>query len=161
MSLPSYEPFHQPGRPYLTDSVLEDEPDWALARLALSERSFATYKDDPRADEVRRIGEHFTADEARRVDAFLAASIHDTDRLDAIDAAGTLNRVDVDWVIAELRRAWGQLDRLRDCLDDSGSLLANTYAASSVDYVRWSRKLQAFSPCPAPDPARPAPSTGR
>jgi hypothetical protein len=141
------EPFHQPGRPYLKDSVLEGESDWELTLLALDKRSSATYAADPRADEAQRIGALFTAEEAARVDAYLAASLQDTDRLDAIAAAGALNRVDVNWVIAELRTAWARLDKLRDRVDNSGSLADTGYLSSAVGYVRWSRKPQAVSPC--------------
>ncbi|MFJ6384694.1 hypothetical protein ACIQI7_32390 [Kitasatospora sp. NPDC092039] len=151
----AYEPFNQPGRTFRKDSILGEATDWELARLALSERSFAAYKDDPRADEARRIGEQFTAEEAQRVDAFLAAGIQDTGHLEAVAAAEEFTGEDRDWLIGQLRLAWDRLDRLHDCLDDSGSLLTNTYAASSVDYVRWSRKPQAFSPLLGGRPGRP------
>jgi hypothetical protein len=148
-----YEPFHQPGWPYLTDSVLEGESDWALTRLALSKRSFAVHDDDPRAHEAREVGKLFTAQEAQRVDAYLAASLQDTDRLDAIATVGALNRVDVDWLIGELRTAWARLDEFRDRIDNSGRLADTGHLSSAVDYVRWSRKPQALSPCPAPSRA--------
>ncbi|WP_327071914.1 hypothetical protein [Kitasatospora sp. NBC_01302] len=38
----AYEPFNQPGRTFRQDSILGEATDWELARLALSERSFAT-----------------------------------------------------------------------------------------------------------------------
>ncbi|MFJ9846984.1 hypothetical protein ACIRYZ_42450 [Kitasatospora sp. NPDC101155] len=150
-----YEPFAQPGRPFRQDSVLDGMTDWELARIALDRRSSAVYHDDPRADEARRIGEEFTAAEAARVDAFLAAGIQDVRRLDAVADAQALTGEDRDWLIDQLRLAWDRLDRLHDCLDRSGSLLTNTYAASSVDYVRWSRKPGAFSPLHGGRPGRP------
>ncbi|WP_042428067.1 hypothetical protein [Streptacidiphilus anmyonensis] len=150
MPLPVYEPFHQSDRPYLMDSVLEGESDWALARLALNKRSFARYDPDPRADEAQEIGKLFTADEAKRVDAFLAASLQDTDRLDAIADTWAVTGDDLKWLIAELRQAWQRLDRFRDRIDNSGSLADTGYLSSAVDYIHWSRKPQALSPCPAP-----------
>ncbi|MER8103854.1 hypothetical protein [Kitasatospora sp. NPDC094016] len=149
----AYEPFNQPGRTFRRDSILGDATDWDLTRLALSERSFATYKDDPYADEARRIGDLFTAEEAQRVDDYLVASIQDTDHLDAIATAPELADDDRAWLITELRLAWERLDRLRDAVDNSGSLMNTSYASSSVDYVRWSRKPQAYSPCPVRGPA--------
>ncbi|MFG2823301.1 hypothetical protein ACGFX4_28215 [Kitasatospora sp. NPDC048365] len=98
---------------------------------------------------VRRIAEKLTADEAARVDAFLAASTQDTGRLDAVAAGQAVTGEDQDWLIAQLR-AWDRLGRLYDCLDRSGSLLNNTCAASSADYVRWSRNPQALSPLNRP-----------
>ncbi|MFD5433750.1 hypothetical protein ACFWJ4_16565 [Kitasatospora sp. NPDC127067] len=152
---PVHEPFARPERTFLQDSALPDATDWELARIALDRRSFAAYAADPRADEARRIGEEFTAEEAERVDVFLAAGVQDVHRLDAITAAPDLTGEDRTWLIDQLRLAWDRLDRLHDCLDDSGSLLTNTYAASSVDYVRWSRKPQALSPLNSPRRVRP------
>ncbi|MEU4301931.1 hypothetical protein [Kitasatospora aureofaciens] len=151
----AYEPFAQPGRSFLQASVLPDATDWDLARIALDRRSSAAYAIDPHAEEAQRIGEEFTAEEAQRVDAFLATTIQDVGRLDAIATSPTVTGEDRDWLIAQLRLAWQRLDGLRDCLDDSGSLLQNTYAASSVDYVRWSRKPRAFSPLRGGRPGRP------
>ncbi|MBP0453995.1 hypothetical protein J5Y04_31300 [Kitasatospora sp. RG8] len=142
----AYEPFARPDRPYRQDSVLADATDWDLARVALNERSFAVYSDDPQADEAQRIADLLTAEEARRVDRFLAAGLQDTDRMDAVAAATDLTDDDRSWLLEQLRLAWRRLDCLRDAIDDSGSLMTTTYAASSVDYVRWSRKPQALSP---------------
>ncbi|MFE4398715.1 MULTISPECIES: hypothetical protein [Streptomycetaceae] len=160
-----YEPFNQPGRPFRQDSILGEATDWDLTRLALSERSFATYKDDPRADEARRIGEQFTAEEAQRVDDYLVASIQDTGHLDAIATAPELTHDDRAWLIAELRLAWERLDRLRDSVDHSGSLMNTSYASSSIDYVRWSAQAAGVLPLPGARPGRlttqqPAPPTG-
>ncbi|MFE4356116.1 hypothetical protein [Kitasatospora sp. NPDC056800] len=153
-----YEPFNQPGRPFRQDSALPDTTDWELARIALDRRSFAALAADPRADEAQRIGEELTAEEAARVDAFLAAGVQDVHRLDAVAATQALTGEDRTWLIDQLRLAWDRLDRLHDCLDDSGSLLTNTYAASSVDYVRWSRTPRALSPLNGPRRARPTTS---
>ncbi|MFJ9447138.1 hypothetical protein ACIRRH_35610 [Kitasatospora sp. NPDC101235] len=141
----AYEPFARPERTFRKDSALPEATDWELARIALDRRSSAAYAADPHADEARRIGEEFTAEEAVRVDFFLAAGIQDSGRLDAVAAGQTLTGEDRDWLIDQLRLAWDRLDRLRDCIDDSGSLLNNTYAASSVDYVRWSRRPEALT----------------
>ncbi|MFE7524671.1 hypothetical protein ACFU7Y_03005 [Kitasatospora sp. NPDC057542] len=151
----AYEPFARPDRSYRPESALPEATDWELARIALDRRSSAAYADDPHADEARRIGEEFTAEEAARVDVFLAAGIQDVHRLDAIAAGQALTGEDRAWLFGQLRLAWHRLDRLHDCLDHSGSLLTNTYAASSVDYVRWSRKPQAFSPLRGGRPGRP------
>ncbi|MEU9044572.1 MULTISPECIES: hypothetical protein [unclassified Kitasatospora] len=151
-NLTVYEPFVQPGRPFLQDSVLGDMTDWELARIALDRRSSAAYHDDPRAEEARKIGKEFTAAEAQRVDAFLTTTIQDVERLNTIDDAPQPTEDDRAWLVTQLRLAWQRLDRLRDVIDDSGSLMNFGYPASAVDYVRWSRKPQAFSPCPAPGP---------
>ncbi|MER5353443.1 hypothetical protein ABT093_24295 [Kitasatospora sp. NPDC002551] len=151
LTAPVHERFARPERTFRKDSVFPDATDWELARIALDRRGSAAYATDPHADEARRIGEEFTAGEAARVDAFLADGLQDTGRLDAIAADDqALTGEDRDWLIGQLRLAWDRLDRLHDCLDDSGSLLSNTYAASSVDYVRWSRRPQALSPLNRP-----------
>ncbi|MGW2255477.1 hypothetical protein ACWCXH_35700 [Kitasatospora sp. NPDC001660] len=41
--------------------------------------------------------------------------------------------------------AWQRLDRLRDAIDDSGSMMNSTYPASAVDYARWSRRPEALT----------------
>ncbi|KOV35762.1 hypothetical protein ADK60_08655 [Streptomyces sp. XY431] len=150
-AVPVYEPFNQPGRTFRPASVWEaDITDWALARIALDRRSSAAYTADPLAEEARLLGEEFTAEEAHRVDAFLAAGVQDVHRLDAITAASDLAGEDRAWLIDQLRLAWQRLDRLHDSIDTSGSLMNATHAASSVDYVRWSRKPQALSPLNRP-----------
>ncbi|GAA2815230.1 hypothetical protein GCM10010441_44800 [Kitasatospora paracochleata] len=147
---PVHEPFARPGRTFLQDSVLEDvldsAADWDLACVALDRRSFAVYHDDPHAEEARRIGAEFTAEEARRVDAFLAAGVQDVHRLDAIAAATDLTGDDRTWLLDQLRLAWQRLDRLRDVIDSSGAVMNARHPARAVDYVRWSRKPQALSP---------------
>ncbi|MFJ4672829.1 hypothetical protein [Kitasatospora purpeofusca] len=150
-AVPVHEPFARPGRTFRQDSIWDaDITDWALARIALDRRGSAAYHADPLAEEARQVGEEFTAEEARRVDAFLAAGRQDVHRLDAIAAAGHLTGDDRTWLLDQLRLAWQRLDRLHDSIDDSGSLMNTTYAASSVDYVRWSRKPQSLSPLSRP-----------
>ncbi|MER6364464.1 hypothetical protein [Kitasatospora sp. NPDC001527] len=100
-----YEPFVRPERTFRKDSVLPDATDWELARIALDRRSSAGYAADPLADEARRIGEEFTAAEAARVDAFLAAGVQDVHRLGAIAAAPDLTGGDRTWLIDQLRLA--------------------------------------------------------
>ncbi|MGW7444985.1 hypothetical protein [Kitasatospora sp. NPDC054795] len=152
---PVHEPFARPERTFLQASALPDASDWELARIALDRRGSAAYHDDPRAEEARRVGEELTAEEATRVDAFLAAGVQNVHRLDAIAAAPDLTDNDRPWLIDQLRLAWQRLDAVRDAIDDSGSLMHTTYAASSVDYVRWSRRPQAFSPLNRPRRACP------
>ncbi|MFI8085834.1 hypothetical protein ACIF6L_34220 [Kitasatospora sp. NPDC086009] len=143
---PVHAPFARPERVFLAESVADGASDWELARFALSERSFAGYHDDPRAEEGRRLADKLTAEEAERVDRFLAAGVHDSQRLDALAAAGpSLTGDDRAWVLDQLRLAWQRLDRLHDAIDHSGSMMATTYAAGSVDYVRWSRKPEAIT----------------
>lgn len=142
---PVYEPFAVRSRVFRLDSVLEGESDWALARLALNERSFAMYHDDHRAEEARRIAKLFTFAEAGRADAFLAAGIQDADRLEALATAETLTDEDRTWLLDQLRLAWSRLDSARDAIDNSGSMMTTTYAASSIDYVRWSRRPEAYT----------------
>jgi hypothetical protein len=150
-----HEPFHQPDRTYLKDSVLERWTAWEMALVALDMRSSAAYQDDPRADEARRIGAKFTADEAARIDAFLASSRQDSSRLASIKSslAGTgEDGADLRWLVTELHKAWDRLDRLRGGIDHGGSLLDAHMVASSIDYVRWSRQPEAISPSPAAEP---------
>jgi hypothetical protein len=142
--------FEQPGREFLANSRWElEETDWSLAHLALSERSFSTYAEDPRAAEAQKVSELFTAEEAQRVDAFLARGLKDPERLEAIAGADTVQADDVQWLITELRTAWHRLERLHDSVDNSGSLMATTYVASSVDIVRHSREAWAHTPTTA------------
>ncbi|MEU8992854.1 hypothetical protein AB0C98_41835 [Streptomyces sp. NPDC048558] len=42
----------------------------------------------------------------------------------------------------QLRQAWAQLDRLRDRIDDAGSLMHIHHVATAIDYVRGSRETQ-------------------
>ncbi|MFD7734305.1 hypothetical protein ACFV6F_28500 [Kitasatospora phosalacinea] len=151
-------PFARPGRTWRQNSIEEDASDWVLARFALSERSFASYDDDPDAGETRRLADKLTADEARRIDAFLAAGVQDRGRLDAVAAAPELTGDDRTWLLGQLRLAWQRLASLHDAIDRSGSMMNTSYAASSVDYVRWSRRPEAIT---GRRPARPAaPGTG-
>ncbi|MEU3495363.1 hypothetical protein ABZ747_17980 [Kitasatospora cineracea] len=144
-TVPAYEPFARPERTWRQDSLDESASDWTLARFALSERSFASYDDDPGAGEAQSLADRFTAEEARRVDAFLAASIQDRGRLEAVAASEELTGDDRTWLLDQLRLAWQRLDRVRDAIDHSGSMMMTTYAASSIDYVRGSRRPVAFT----------------
>jgi len=142
-----YEPFHQPGRTFLATTCWEQpETDWSLAYLALNERMFSTYSDDPRAAEAAKIAKKFTAEEAQRVDAYLATTLKDPERLEAIAAAPEVTAADTQWLITELLKAWSRLDRLHDSIDNSGSMMTTTYVSSSVDYIRHSREAWAHSP---------------
>ncbi|MPY38294.1 hypothetical protein FNH09_45965 [Streptomyces adustus] len=47
---------------------------------------------------------------------------------------------DTAWLAQQLRRAWAQMDRLRDRIDGAGSLMDRDYVASAVGYVPWSRE---------------------
>ncbi len=142
---PVHAPFAHPERHFLQDSVMDGATDWSLTRYALSVRNFASYHDDPRAEEGRRLADKLTTDEAERVDRFLAAGIQDTDRLDAVTATPALTDDDRTWLLTQLRLAWQRLDRLRDAVDNSGSMMNTTYASSAVDYVRWSRRPEAIT----------------
>ncbi|WP_043478067.1 hypothetical protein [Kitasatospora sp. MBT66] len=140
-----HAPFARSGRTWRQDSIEEGATDWALARFALSERSFASYANDPGAEEARRLADKLTAEEARRIDAFLAAGVQDRSRLDAVGATSELAGEDRTWLLDQLRLAWQRLDSLHDAIDRSGSMMTTTYAASSVDYVRWSRRPEAIT----------------
>ncbi|MFE2727050.1 hypothetical protein [Kitasatospora sp. NPDC059327] len=143
---PVHAPFARPGRTYRQDSALADASDWELARLALDRRSFAVYHDDPSAEEARSLADLLTAEEAARVDRFLAAGVQDTGRLDTIATGGPdLTDDDRTWLLDQLRLAWQRLDSLHDAIDRSGSMMTTTYAASAVDYVRWSRRPEALT----------------
>lgn len=113
---------------------------WNLAREAHHLRSLARYSDDPKADTDRRISAAFTADEVRRIDAYLAAGISDTARLAAIEARLDTATDDTRWLAWQLKQAWADLDKLRDRIDDAGSSIDTSYVASAIRYVRWSRK---------------------
>ncbi|MFD9592013.1 hypothetical protein ACFWA9_04545 [Kitasatospora sp. NPDC059973] len=154
-----HAPFARPGRTWRQDSIEEGATDWALARFALSERSFATCYDDPGVEEARRLADKLTAEEARRIDAFLAAGVQDRGRLDAVAAAPQLTGEDRTWLLDQLRLAWQRLDSLHDAIDRSGSMMTTTYAASSVDYVRWSRRPEALTGIDPRRAARPSESS--
>ena len=142
---PVHAPFARPERAFLTKSVADGASDWELTHFAISERSFAVYNNDPDVEEARRLAGKLTRDEAVRVDAFLAAGVQDTDRLDAIAAGRELTEEDRTWLLDQLRLAWQRLDRLRDAIDRSGSMMDTTYVARSVGYVRWSRRPEAIT----------------
>jgi len=147
MAVTPFEPFHQPGRTFLATTCWDQpETDWSLAYLAMNERSFAVYGDDPRAEEAAKIATKFTAEEAQRVDAYLATTLRDTERMEAIAAAPEVMPDDAQWLITELRQAWKRLDRLHDAVDNSGSMMTTTYVSSSVDYIRHFREPWAQSP---------------
>lgn len=125
---------------FLQDSRAPGRSDWELARLAVHLRGVAAYDDDPPADEARRLGEAFTADELRRADSFLEAGRQDTGRLAAIESRlGEDATGDEAWLVQQLTTAWARLDELRDRIDSGGSLMANTHVASAIDYIRGSR----------------------
>lgn len=153
---PAYEPFARPGRTWRPDSIDPDASDWNLAHFAISERSFAIYSDDPRAEEARRLADKFTRDEAERVDRFLADGIQDVGRLEAVVAAEELTDDDRTWLQDQLLLAWQRLDSARDAIDHSGSMMTTTYAASSIDYVRWSRRPEALTGIDPRRTARPS-----
>lgn len=125
---------------FLQDSREPGRSDWELARLAVHLRGVAAYDDDPSAEEARRLGEAFTADELRRADAFLEAGRQDLDRLAAVEARLGKNVTgDEVWLAQQLTVAWARLDKLRDRIDTGGSLMANTHVAAAIDYIRGSR----------------------
>jgi phosphopantetheinyl transferase (holo-ACP synthase) len=47
---------------------------------------------------------------------------------------------DTEWLTHQLRQAWAQLDRLRDRIDDAGSLMHVHHVATAIDYVPGSRE---------------------
>ncbi|WP_331735465.1 hypothetical protein OG379_40865 (plasmid) [Streptomyces sp. NBC_01166] len=55
--------------------------DWEVAHLAVDIRSLARYGGSLQAEVEPRMRIEFTADEVRRIDAFLAASLPGTGRL--------------------------------------------------------------------------------
>ncbi|MFD3612157.1 hypothetical protein ACFWXA_29600 [Streptomyces atroolivaceus] len=59
--------------------------DWELAHLEVRIRSLARYGGMLQAEVEPRMRLEFTADEVRRIDVFLAASLPDTGRLTAIE----------------------------------------------------------------------------
>lgn len=125
---------------YRQHSAFPDWDDWQLAREAVHLRRMARHSDNPQAEADRRIGEAFTVGEVQRIDAYLAAGIPDTDRLAAIEAQLGDATNDTKWLAEQLKRAWAQMDELRDRIDDAGSLMDTSYVSSAIGYVRWSRK---------------------
>ncbi|MFD4866886.1 hypothetical protein [Streptomyces sp. NPDC058412] len=125
---------------FLQESSKPGRSDWELARLAVHLRGYAKYADDPQADATRRLEDAFTTEEVRRADAFLEAGRQDTDRLAAIEARLCKDATSEEaWLVQQLTTAWARLDELRDRIDTSGSLMANTHVASAIDYIRGSR----------------------
>jgi hypothetical protein len=49
---------------------------------------------------------------------------------------------DTEWLTHQLRQAWARLDRLRDRIDDAGSLMHIHHVATAIDYVPGSRETQ-------------------
>ncbi|MFG2463336.1 hypothetical protein ACGFWE_40675 [Streptomyces sp. NPDC048523] len=49
---------------------------------------------------------------------------------------------DTEWLAQQLRRAWAQLDKLRDRIDDAGSLMVRTDVETAMGYVRGSRDTE-------------------
>ena len=119
-----------------------DWDDWMLAREALHLRSAAHSRldADPQAEADRRIHQAFTAEEAQRIDAYLAAAKPDTGRLAAIEARLEAAPDDTRWLAEQLKQAWADLDQLRDRIDHSGSLMSTTYVASAIRYLPGSRE---------------------
>ncbi|MFD3613270.1 hypothetical protein ACFWXA_35490 [Streptomyces atroolivaceus] len=122
--------------------------DWELARLAVDIRGGARYGGILEAEVEPRMREEFTAGEVRRIDAYLAASLPDTDRLAAIKnwAADDETR----WLVEQLTMAWAWLETLRDRIDDGGSLMSNSHVASAISYVRRTRETTGADPRDVP-----------
>ncbi len=135
-----------------------DWDDWTLAREAVWLRCGVRYSPNPQVEAAQQIQEAFTADEARRIDAYLAAATPDTGRLAAIEARLDDASDDTKWLVEQLRIAWADLDELRDRIDDSGSLMHTVYAASAIRYVTAAGSWhEARSAAPASaHPGRPA-----
>lgn len=129
------------------DSTKPDWDDWQLAEEMVRLRGLTAFP-STRDHVPGWIGETFTADEARRADAYLAASVHDTARLAAIQAQPLTDNA--RWLADQLARAWAHLDELRDRIDDSVALIHQGYVASAIGYVKWSRKDGIQGPAPAP-----------
>jgi hypothetical protein len=119
-----------------------DWDDWTLAREAVCLRRVARnpFFADPQAEADRQMREAFTADEVRRIDAYLAAGKPDTGRLAAIEARLDGATDDTKWLAEQLKQAWADLNELRDCIDGSGSLMHTSYVASAIRYVIGSRE---------------------
>lgn len=117
-----------------------DWDDWTLAHEAVWIRLMARHSPNPQVEAAQRIQEAFTADEARRIDAYLAAATPDTDRLAAIEARLDDASDDTKWLAEQLRLAWADLDELRDRIDDAGTLMHTAYVSSAVRYIRHSRE---------------------
>lgn len=49
---------------------------------------------------------------------------------------------DTEWLAQQLRRAWAQMDKLRDRIDDAGSLMVTTHVETAIGYVRGSRETE-------------------
>ena len=123
------------------DSIKDGWSDWQLADRAVAIRRMKCYGGTLAAEVEPRLRAEFTADEVRRVDAYLAASLPDTDRLAAIETRLETATDDTRWLAEQLRIAWARLDMLRDRIDTGGSLMANGHVASAIGYVREVREL--------------------
>ncbi|MFC8596707.1 hypothetical protein [Streptomyces atroolivaceus] len=126
--------------------------DWELAHLKVHIRSLARYGCTLQAEVDPRMRLEFTAEEVRRIDAYLAASLPDTGRLTAIEKnrPGPAAVDDTGWLIEQLRIAWVRLQTLRDRLDDSGSLMSNSHVADAIGCIRGTRVASGFGPCERP-----------
>jgi hypothetical protein len=91
-------------------SIKDGWSDWQLARLAVDIHRMERYGGTLQAEVEPRMRAEFTADEVRRVDAYLAASLPDTGRLTAIDR-----------------------------IDNGGSLINNGHISSAIGYIRNTR----------------------
>ncbi|MEV0027265.1 hypothetical protein AB0H45_34755 [Streptomyces atroolivaceus] len=129
---------------YREHTSKEGWSDWALAHLAVDIRSGARYGGILEAEVEPRMREEFTAEEVRRIDAYLAASLPDTDRLAAIENCAADD--DTRWLVEQLTIAWDRLETLRDRIDDGGSLMSNSHVASAIGYVRLTREATDAGP---------------
>jgi hypothetical protein len=125
---------------YREESAFPGWSDWHLVREACDVRRRTCYTNDPQAELDQRMRNTFTADEVRRADAYLAAGIPDTCRLAEIEARLDDASGDTKWLAEQLRKTWSQMDKLRDRINDAGTLMDRDYAARAVGYVPWSRE---------------------
>ncbi|MFD9283599.1 hypothetical protein ACFWD7_41235 [Streptomyces mirabilis] len=114
--------------------------DWQLASEACGVRRRTCFTDDPQTELDQRMRDTFTADEARQADAYLATGTPDIARLAEIEARLDDASDDTKWLAEQLGKSWSQIDRLRDRIDDAGSLMDRDYVARAIGYVPWSRE---------------------
>jgi hypothetical protein len=126
---------------YRPESSKPDWTDWKLACALQEIFRQSRYHDDPLAEVIRQVSDQFTADEVARAQRVLATGKPDTERLAAIESRLADTDNDTKWLVEQVKQTWAWLEALRDAIDNSGALMHNTYAASCVEYVRWSREL--------------------
>ncbi|MFF6815861.1 hypothetical protein ACFZAG_39365 [Streptomyces sp. NPDC012403] len=137
-------------------SAQPDRTDWQLAQEYLHRARYA---------DSARLAELFTDEEVAPATTYLAAQHPDADRLTAIEArlkavpggwrqrGGDIGVIEdgdgrpvavlgTEWLTQQLRRAWAQLDRLRDRIDNAGSLMRIHHVATAIDYVPGSRETE-------------------